>query len=524
MQRFFLSLAMLMAATTFTSRAQQTVNRYASLVDSAFLHHHLAIIASDSMEGRETGTAGERRAAAYIENQFREWGLQPLPGAEGYRQYFPLHRDSTIETALTVNGKSLQWKKDFLIPASGNDNGAFEAAEWVFAGYGIQSDNYDDYKNLDVKGKVVVFFLGEPKQQKVYLVSQTDRSSEWTYPGLTRKLELAHRLGAAGALVISPTVKSFPNEYANSTRRTSLSFLREQSNPKVNYALLSHDFAKILLENNDWFNMAREAKPFTTATRKRKSATINLKYSEDREIVQSSNVAGMIEGSDKKDEYLFITAHYDHLGIRNGKIYNGADDDGSGTVAIMNMGKAFAEARKNGNGPRRTIVVMAFSGEEKGLWGSEYHSDNPLVPLEKTTAALNIDMIGRTDSERKGDDANYVYVVGNNKISTDLPKINVAANENSSKLTLDYKFDEPDDPHRIYFRSDHYHFARKGVPVLFFYDGMLKDDYHKPSDTIEKINWSLYEKRAKLIFHTAWEMANRNDMLIRDLPLPTATR
>ncbi|RYG51528.1 MAG: M28 family peptidase, partial [Chitinophagaceae bacterium] len=264
--------------------------------------------------------------------------------------------------------------------------------------------------------------------------------------------------------------------------------------------------------------------PFTGKYFTKKIKT-EFKYQGRRDNVESSNVIGIIEGSDKKDEYVFLTAHYDHLGIRNGQIHYGADDDGSGTVGIMHLGAAFAKAKADGNGPRRTVVILAFSGEEKGLWGSEFYSENPIFPLEKTSVDLNIDMIGRIDTERlSADSNNYIYVVGHDKISTDLPRISETMNSKYSGLVFDYKFDDPNDPHRIYFRSDHYNFARKGVPVLFFYDGMLKSDYHKPTDTVDKINWALYEKRARMIFHTAWEMANREEMLIRDLPIPNGRR
>jgi Zn-dependent M28 family amino/carboxypeptidase len=237
--------------------------------------------------------------------------------------------------------------------------------------------------------------------------------------------------------------------------------------------------------------------------------------------VDASNVLGIVEGSDKKDEYVFLTAHYDHLGKYDGVIYNGADDDGSGTVTVMQMAQAFAQAKRDGNGPRRTMVFMTVSGEEKGLWGSEYYSDHPLFPLEKTSVDLNTDMIGRVDTERKtADSLNYVYVVGHNKISSDLPVINEGMNKKYTNLVLDYKFDDPNDPNRIYYRSDHYNFARKGVPVLFFYDGMLQADYHKPTDDVDKINWPLFQKRAQMIFYTAWEMANREKMLKRNKSIP----
>ena len=189
------------------------------------------------------------------------------------------------------------------------------------------------------------------------------------------------------------------------------------------------------------------------------------------------------------------------------------------------MAAAFAKAAADGHRPRRTMVFMTVSGEEKGLWGSEYYSDHPVYPLDKTTVDLNTDMVGRIDTERKtADTLNYVYVVGHDKLSSELPEINERVNNKYTKLVLDYKFDDPNDVNRIYFRSDHYNFARKGVPVLFFYDGMLKSDYHKPTDTVDKINFELYEKRVRMIFHTAWDIANRDEMLKRDKPLPTGTR
>jgi Zn-dependent M28 family amino/carboxypeptidase len=292
--------------------------------------------------------------------------------------------------------------------------------------------------------------------------------------------------------------------------------------------MLSHAFANTLLgaRMGSAITKARSGAAFEAADHfeiKSKTAFESKKF---RTTVMASNVLGVIEGSDKKDEYVFVTAHYDHIGISaSGQVNNGADDDGSGTVSIMQIGEAFAKAKAGGKGPRRTVVIMTVSGEEKGLWGSEYYSDHPVYPLAKTTVDLNIDMIGRIDTERKKDDTlNYVYVVGHDKLSSDLPGINEGMNNKYTGLVLDYKFDDPKDINRIYFRSDHYNFARKGVPVLFFYDGMLKSDYHRPGDDVEKIYWPLLEKRARMVFHTAWEMANREGMLKRDIPLGTETR
>jgi Zn-dependent M28 family amino/carboxypeptidase len=227
-----------------------------------------------------------------------------------------------------------------------------------------------------------------------------------------------------------------------------------------------------------------------------------------------------MEGTDLKDEYVFLTAHYDHLGIRNDTtIYYGADDDGSGTVSILELAEAFAKAKAEGKGPRRSIVFMTVSGEEKGLWGSEYYSNNPVYPLDKTSVDLNIDMVGRIGEEylKDKDSTNYIYVIGDDKLSSDLAPITNQVNKNL-KLKLDRKYNDLNDKNRFYYRSDHYNFAEKGVPIIFYFNG-VHADYHRPTDTPDKINYKLMAKRAQLVFYTAWEMANRNDMLKRDIKL-----
>ena len=291
---------------------------------------------------------------------------------------------------------------------------------------------------------------------------------------------------------------------------------------------ISREQAKKIIGNNfdadGYLTKGEKMEPFT-AKPNTVNAKINMQINKAQEVTYASNVIGIIPGTDKKEEYVFLTGHYDHLGMRGDKIYYGADDDGSGTVGVIEMAEAFMKAKKAGHGPRRTVVFMTVSGEEKGLWGSEYYTDHPLYPLDKTTVDLNTDMVGRVDTERQtGDTLNYVYVIGHDKLSSDLPVINEAANKLSSNIVLDYKFDDPNDPNRIYYRSDHYNFARKGVPILFFYDGMLKSDYHKPTDTVDKINFDLYQKRVQMIFYTAWEIANRKEMLKRDIPLSAGAR
>jgi len=224
--------------------------------------------------------------------------------------------------------------------------------------------------------------------------------------------------------------------------------------------------------------------------------------------IRGENIIGFIEGSDLKDEIVVITAHYDHLGIKDSLIYNGADDNGSGTVAIMEIAEAFMLAKKEGKGPRRSILIMPVSAEEKGLLGSKYYTENPIYPLENTIANLNVDMIGRIDSYNNN--PNYIYLIGSDRLSTELHDISEAVNDKYINLELDYKYNEEDDPNRYYYRSDHYNFAKNNIPVIFYFNG-VHADYHKPSDTIDKIYFPKVQKISRYIFLTAWELANRDE-------------
>ena len=228
----------------------------------------------------------------------------------------------------------------------------------------------------------------------------------------------------------------------------------------------------------------------------------------------SENIWAFIEGREKPDEILVISAHYDHVGTKNEEIYNGADDDGSGTVALLEIAQAFMKAKKEGYGPKRSILFLHVTGEEKGLHGSRYYSENPLFPLANTIADINIDMIGRRDTLHK-DTNNYVYVIGSDRLSTDLHRINEEANAKYTKLDLDYKYNDINDPERIYYRSDHYNFAKNGIPAIFFFNG-VHEDYHQPGDTPDKIEYDALAKRAQLAFATAWELANRKERPVVD--------
>ena len=223
--------------------------------------------------------------------------------------------------------------------------------------------------------------------------------------------------------------------------------------------------------------------------------------------VKTENVVAIIPGAEIPEEYIVISAHLDHVGVKNGQIYNGADDDGSGNVAMLEIAEAFQMAVKENNRPKRSIIFLHVTGEEKGLLGSRYYTENPLYPLENTVANLNIDMIGRLDPKRVDKDPNYIYLIGSDKLSNELHEVSETVNRTYTNLILDYTFNADNDPNRFYYRSDHYNFAKNNIPVIFYFNG-THEDYHQPTDTADKINYDILQKRTKLIFHTAWELAN----------------
>lgn len=242
----------------------------------------------------------------------------------------------------------------------------------------------------------------------------------------------------------------------------------------------------------------------STAMRRMFSPTLN----------DSENVVAFIEGSELPNEYIIISAHYDHVGMANGEIYNGADDDASGTSAVLEIARLFQKARLAGNGPKRTVVFLHCTGEEFGLYGSKYYVNHPLFPLDQTICNLNIDMIGRTDKKHENS-SDYLYLVGADKLSKELHKLSEKTNNTYAQLLLDYEFNADNHPEQIYYRSDHYNFAARNIPVIFYYSG-THPDYHKPTDTVEKIEFDKMRERIKLIFATAWQVANQPNRIKLD--------
>lgn len=283
-----------------------------------------------------------------------------------------------------------------------------------------------------------------------------------------------------------------------------------EGNTDVPNIYISEKMAQLIFQNNDAVEDFQKEIKYNGA-QQIKEIKVTLEINFELEKLVSSNVVGLIPGEEKTEEYLVLSAHYDHLGVRGDKVYNGADDDGTGTTALLEIAEAFMEAKKAGKGPKRNILFIWVSGEEKGLLGSDYFTRYPLIPLEKIVSDLNVDMIGRHDKDHEGT-SDYIYLIGSDKLSMDLHNLSEKTNDSYSQLMLDYTYNDENDPNQFYYRSDHYNFAKNGIPVIFYFSG-VHEDYHKPTDTWDKIEYPKTIKVVKLIFFTAWEIANREERI-----------
>lgn len=483
----------------FALSAQNSPVEYADGITPSQLRDNLTILASDALEGRETGTRGQKMAAAFIAFHFEQLGLKaPVNGS--YYQRFDLYKTVPGKTYLTAGGSTFQNFREIVY--YGKDNSPGEVTlPVVFVGKGRE----EDYNQLNVAGKGVLILLGEEddfrtpvsvaraRNAEVIFILNTQTAEDFTQYAaqfekfltddrLSLKKPEAQRKGA-GVFFVSPVV-------AEKILSTSVGRLKEA---------VSADAKKSSLKK-----FAAGKATFLTS--------VNI------ETVGTENVLGYLEGSDKKDEVLVITSHYDHIGKEDSGqgdlINNGADDDGSGTVAVMQLAKAFAEAKKDGNGPRRSILFMTVAGEENGLLGSEYYTQNPVFPLANTVVNLNIDMIGRRDEQHK-ESPPYVYVIGADKLSSTLHEISESVNKKYTQLVFDYTYNDENHPARLYYRSDHWNFAQKNIPIIFYFDG-IHEDYHQPSDEVDKIEFDLLTARTKCVFYTAWEIANRDERIKPD--------
>ncbi len=529
MKRQSIILLLAVAALVITAamkKGPSAPGKYAETIQANDLRKHLTILASDEYEGRETGEKGQKMAAVYIADFFKTVGI---PAQKDGSWYQPVNLvkisggTSTMQVEDKNNpGQTIGFTRDqHYYYASSTPGVNITTDEYYFAGYGIDDPKYSDYAEHDSTfyyNKVLIILDGEPMTNGVFTISGDGKPGKWTKQRRA-KLEAAKAHHVKAVFIV-------PLDFAKSMEMSKhmiegYSLIADEPELGAEAALpvfyLSEAAANTLISAGAEKKTIAELKSAINTTGKpvslavKTTGTINVTRKEEK--IATENVLGYVEGSDLKDQLIVITAHYDHLGKHDGQVYNGADDDGSGTVAVMELAEAFMKAKQDGNGPRRSVLFMAVTGEEKGLLGSAWYTRHPVYPLENTMCDLNIDMIGRVDEEHSND-SNFVYVIGSDKISPDLKKSIEAANKKYCSLKLDYKFDDPNDPNMFYYRSDHYNFAKNGIPVAFFFNG-VHADYHKETDETSKINFSLMEKRTRLVFYTAWDLANRKKPLAR---------
>jgi hypothetical protein len=453
--------------------------KYATTITKEDLSKHLHIIAADSMEGRYTGSAGQKKAAKYIANHFKSLGLLPPVNTDAEKSYFQVFKLVNLkfeEVYIKFGDQKLEFIKDIYVLGNSNMDKE-EKLDVVFGG----SANQESLAKLNVSGKVVMCFsdIEEPEEVSKLLKKNGAKTLLIVQKNFAEEVEYNSYTFTRGSQELSGVIR----------KEKAIFYISESAAAKLMNTTVENLLAK-----------KSEAGAFEA------NAVIFKAKMKEEPKFSSENVLGFLEGTDKKDEVLVITAHYDHIGIaKNGDVNNGADDDGSGTVTVLELAEAFAKAKAEGNGPRRSILFMTVAGEELGLYGSSFYADyEPVFPLENTVADLNIDMVGRIGGEYiKKNDPNYVYLIGSDKLSTDLHNLSEEMNKKYSQLKLDYEYNDESDPNRFYYRSDHYNFAKNNIHA----------DYHQPSDEVDKIHFPKMEKIGRLVFHTAWEIANREERL-----------
>lgn len=493
--------------------------KFANTIRKEDIKGHLSILASDAYEGRETGKEGNYKAADYIANHFKDLGLPTIGENDTYFQEMAFSFTGWDDVKIMVDDQEYKHLWDFLsFPNRNQDMPLIETDEVLFLGYGIHNNTYSDYEGQNVKGKTLLVYDGEPMNSDgLSLLTGTAERSPWS-TNFEYKIKIAQRKGAKNILIIKGDIK----EALMQNRKFLLgggAVLGDMSKLKIPYAnnvYISTTIAEAIIGEKMSEVIAARDKINNTAKPASVKISTKLSVIQDKKlnVLKGYNVMGYVEGTTKKDEIVIVSAHYDHLGKRGDDIYNGADDNGSGTSTVLDIAEATQLAKNNGHGPERSVLFLLVTGEEKGLLGSEYYAENPIFPNANVVANVNVDMIGRED-KKYGGQSDYVYVIGSDRLSTDLHKINEDINTDFSHLILDYTYNSESDPNRYYYRSDHYNFAKKGIPAIFFFSG-VHDDYHMTTDTVEKIIFHKTEAIGRHIFHLIWELANRKERIVVD--------
>jgi hypothetical protein len=510
-------------------------------------------IGGTSFQGRGVGQPGYRMAADYIAQNLREWGYQeltPNPNTlvkeSGYFQMIPLLKETLKSSFIASSTKSYSLGDQF-VPYRTNGVAQLSLEEWVFVGFGIEDAKYTDFDvKTDVRGKGVILWDGEPVQKNGnFVISGNKKPSKWGR--IQTKIEMLTKKGVACILVISsnpiviqaqlnrwkepriqldttylevlkgpqfdvaPEEKQMPVQemVVTDPMQTPMQTPKSISKPPVFY--FSEAAANDIFPTLPWKKLSKAKSSNKINPNVFLSMQVSLSVQKSIDKIEEPNVIGYIPGESGKT--VVVSAHLDHLGLHEGKIYPGADDDGSGSSAILLMAKNMIELKKANFPFQHGILFVWFTGEETGLLGSEVFSNVPTIKKENILCNLNVDMIGRNDAIHSGN-TDYLYLIGSDRISQRLHEISEQVNERCCQLKLDYTYNDEKDPNRYYYRSDHYNFAEKGIPVIFYFKG-VHEDYHKPSDTVEKIELDSFLKAARLVYETTYEIISRSENLPR---------
>jgi Peptidase family M28 len=514
--------------------ASVTAQRGVDTISAAQMKDYLTFIASDELEGRDTPSRGLDTAAKFLAMSLSRWGFKPAGDNGTFFQRIDLRRERADggQTKVEYNGRALNSGTDY-IPATGSGNAS---GSLVFAGNGwfIKSKEMDAYKGIDPAGRIAVIFGTPNTGPRGVTRSDYGRPGE----GFMNPSDYARSKGVVGLIYVAD-LQYLANWQRNRQRLMErgaigvAKFQTQATNQALPSIVVSPEMANSLLvgerQSQGIFNASTDGSlpaPFLMNDTKK----VSLNIASSSETIPTQNVVAVWEGSDPllKSEYVALGSHYDHVGSGcppNGddRICNGADDDGSGTTAMLAMAEALAKAPTR---PKRSILFVWHCGEEKGLWGSRYFVEFPTVPLDKIVAQINMDMIGRSKAAGDTNPRNSeltgpggIYLIGSTMMSTELGELVNTVNKSYLNLTFDTKYDDPKDPNRFFYRSDHINYARKGIPIIFFFDG-VHEDYHRAGDTADKIDYQKMEKVTRTVYMTAWEIANRPARLKVDKPLP----
>jgi hypothetical protein len=492
------------------------------------LKMHLEFLASDQLGGRYTLAPNFAIAAQYLATRLKAYGYKGAGDNGTYMQGFDVLtvKPDPAKTSLsmTIGNESSDYTYGDFYNA-GSREGAFEGGI-VFVGYGISAPrmSHDDYAGLDVKGKWVIVVRGLPKDIDSSKLNDNESGQE-----------AAKAHGAIGTISV-PSSTQFANMMkgdAFKQRNLAQETVRLAYNngDRLPAITLGPAIAEKLLAQMDltFDSLGTKIKNGEPLQSKVLNASAKAKISLNINTVKTQNVVATLEGTDPvmKDEYVTFSAHYDHLKTgKNGEIYHGADDDGSGTTTVLTIAHALSMQR-----PKRSVFIIFHAGEELGLLGSQYNTDHaPAVPLEKLVVDLNIDMIGRSkpagdtaEGDKELTDKDTIYLIGANRISPELHEISETTNSDFEKLKLDYLLNDPNHPERIYYRSDHWNYAKHGVPIIFYFDG-VHVDYHQPSDTVDKIDFDKMTRVGRLVYETGWRLANLDHPLKKNTSAVAAAK